>query len=63
MRSLTLGELVPSAGENVGRLPEQRGEERLLLQSCEAVEARIAGVTILPEPFGESEAKKVRSLH
>jgi hypothetical protein len=31
----------------------------LFLQSCEAVEARVSGVAILPEAFGEGAAKKV----
>jgi hypothetical protein len=59
MGSPALRELVPSGREDVGRLPKQCRVERLLLQLCEAVQARVAAVAILSETFGEGEAEEV----
>jgi hypothetical protein len=57
--TLAFGELVPPTGEDVGCLREKRSVECLLLQLCEAVEARVPGVAILGEAFGEGEPEKV----
>jgi hypothetical protein len=61
--SLALRELVPSSGKDVGRLPEQRGVERLLPELREALEARVSAVAILAKAFGEGEAEEVSGLH
>lgn len=54
---LALGEPVPAGGEDVEGLSQEGGVQRLLLELGEAVEDGVAGVGVLAEPLGQSEAE------
>jgi hypothetical protein len=62
VRPLPVGDLVPAGGEDLKHLLEEGDVEGLLVELGEAVEDRIARVTVLAKPLGEGEAKEVSGL-